>query len=116
MDDLFTPSKYPEIIIDKKRNSALNANKILSLEEYNDLMHHTHDASTLIMGSGSSNSTSNIESVINELNQTINNLSQTIESLTGRINTLENYVDNDMQLDINDDNTNTNGDVISTGG
>lgn len=98
MDNLFNlnPSKYPEIIIDKTRNSVLNANKILSLEEYNDLMHHTHDISSLIASSGG------VVPGTDELYELISRLTQRVESL-------EEYMSQDIQVVIDEDNLNTGG-------
>lgn len=102
MDDLFNlnPSKYPEIIIDKTRNSALNANKILSLEEYNDLMHHTHDISSLIASSSST---------LQDIASGTGELYELISKLTERVELLEEYVAQDIQADPDEDNLNTGG-------
>ena len=97
------PNKYPEIIVDKTRNSALNASKILSIEEYNDLMHHTHDLSTLTLSSGD-HAGDNIDYTINALYTLINNLIL-------RVETLEGYIQQDIQFQEGDPDNNSIVDV-----
>ena len=42
-------SKYPAVIIDKHPNSAIDKmQKKITVEEYYDIMHHTHNISDLI--------------------------------------------------------------------
>lgn len=93
------PNKYPEIITDKTRNSALNASKILSIEEYNDLMHHTHDLSTLILSSG--------DHAGDDMNSTINAIYTLINDLISRVEALEQYVQQDIQFQEGDPNNNS---------
>lgn len=97
------PNKYPEIIVDKTRNSALNASKILSIEEYNDLMHHTHDLSTLILSSG--------DHAGDSIDYTINALYTLINNLILRVEALEQYVQQDIQFQEGDPDNNSIVDV-----
>lgn len=97
------PNKYPEIIVDKTRNSALNASKILSIEEYNDLMHHTHDLSTLTLSSG--------DHAGDNIDYTINAIYTLINDLISRVEALEQYVQQDIQFQEGDPDNNSIVDV-----
>ena len=49
-DAVYVKNKYPEIVIDKREN-AVNGNNAtirLTVEDYVDLLHHTHKASDII--------------------------------------------------------------------
>ena len=102
-------SKYPLIVIDKRQNSPnLNRTKTLTVEEYYDLLHHTHHSSDIIGGEGGESPS------IDELINTINEMKNTITTLTARVVALENAAEDitDYDLDtpgIQDINGNTIG-------
>ena len=77
MSNKFT-SKYPRIIFDKRENSVNDGlAKKLTVEEYYDLLHHTHDLSSLI-GDGDVPISDIMES-INKLIVNVTRLEETIE-------------------------------------
>jgi hypothetical protein len=41
-------SKFPEIVIDKEKNSPINLMAKLDIDRYYDFMHHTHKTSDLV--------------------------------------------------------------------
>lgn len=78
-------SKYPEILIDKRNNSPNNTLYItLSMEQYYDLLHHTHTAESI------EGLTTSGEVIPQEVYDTIKNLQDEIKSLKERISELEN--------------------------
>lgn len=67
-------SKYPEIVIDNNPNSGVSSMTFpITIEQFYDLMHHTHKVSDIIMEGGGG---SIEEGVINEINNNINDLKQ----------------------------------------
>lgn len=78
-------SKYNEIVMDNQENSP-NSNIVvrLTLEQYYDLLHHTHKISDIIGGTNEDGSPANpqiskqieeINKKIEELNNKVNNMS-----------------------------------------
>lgn len=108
--------KYPKIIIDEEKQAINPSMKYpLTVEEYYDLLHHTHDISSLTSSDGNSEMTgdiitniTNLTTTIQELQQTIIEQNQTIINLQESIDRLNNYVDQDIQADIDNDNNNNN--------
>ena len=109
-------SKYPKIIVDTNKsthfNNALNHN--ITVEEFYDLMHHTHSLSDLIGNSGEivdgdiQVTVLNLVSTVNELKQTIETQQSVITELTEKtktqeetINRLSQQVDNIVEDDSN---------------
>lgn len=46
-------SKYPKILIDTTKQSAIpNGKHSLTVEEYYDIMHHTHNLSDIVLENG----------------------------------------------------------------
>lgn len=72
-------SKYPSIVVDKSTNSVNESlKKVMTVEEYYDLKHHTHDISSLAVSDG--NMTYNeLQTLVTEMSDIINNLNDTIE-------------------------------------
>lgn len=103
-------SKYPEIVVDRTVNSP-NDNQIvrLTLEQYYDLLHHTHNASDII-------GTIDVDEAklkelndkldeaiarVNELQQKVNsvsvqtnNLESNVTTLDTKVQTIDKYVEN----------------------
>ena len=73
---------YPEILIEKSNQSPINAVHQLTVEEYYDLMHHSHESST-----SSDNDTE--EKVTRE---EFDQLDTTVTMLTSSVNEVENRV------------------------
>lgn len=109
-------SKYPKIIYNENKQ-AINPNMgyPLTVEEYNDLLHHTHDVSTLVSSGGSdlspdvntniaiiNNNVTNLTAVVEELEEKIQEQSEAIITLQEYINTLNEYIENDIQIYVND--------------
>lgn len=73
-------SKYPRIIIDKRSNSPNDSlQKKITIEEFYDLMHHTHKISDLI-NDGGDISYEEIQSIILGLQQEIKELKAIIQT------------------------------------
>ena len=117
-------SKYPEIEIDKIPNST-NSNMTfpITIEQYYDLMHHTHKASDIIIEGQGTDQIDNI--IIDNLNTNIQELKETtekqneiivkqtksIETLTKQVKDLQDTIDSMSQDMI----TTPDGDDIITG-
>jgi TolA-binding protein len=82
-------SKYPTIVIDKSANSV-NESMVqkITVEQYYDFMHHTHDISAMTVSEGNM-SYDEMQTTINQLNQTLNGLNTTIEQQNEIIKKLE---------------------------
>lgn len=84
-------SKYNEIVMDKQENSP-NSNMVvtLTLEQYYDLLHHTHKISDIIGGTNEDGSPANPEVArqIEDINEKIEKLSIKIDnaSIGGTLN------------------------------
>lgn len=108
--------KYPKIITDDEKQAINPSMKYpLTVEEYYDLLHHTHDVSSLISGGNSemtddintniaiiNNNITNLTTTIQELQQTIIEQNQTIINIQESINSLNDYVDQDIQAEVGD--------------
>ena len=83
-------SKYPKIIVDANKsthfNNALNYN--ITIEEFYDLMHHTHSLSDLI-GNSDEIVDGDIQATVLNLANVVNELKQTIEAQQGIITELK---------------------------
>ena len=76
--NLYT-SKYPRIIVDKRANSVNDSlKKVLTIEEFYDIMHHTHPVSVLTVNEG--------EMTYNEMQNTVNNLTEKLNTYDTTIN------------------------------
>ena len=76
-------SKYPNVLIDKRGNSVNQSlQKRLTIEEYYDLVHHTHNMSDIVMdiGEGEGNNYTELMSSMSKLNDRINQLVSTVET------------------------------------
>lgn len=72
-------SKYPSIVVDKSTNSVNESlKKVMTVEEYYDLKHHTHSISSLAVDEGSM-TYNEMQTTVNELSETINNLNDIIQ-------------------------------------
>lgn len=72
-------SKYPEIIMDNNNNSPNGYTKYnLTVEQYYDLLHHTHNSSDLVGGSG--------EGGGSNISQTVSDLVKKVEALQNTVN------------------------------
>jgi hypothetical protein len=105
-------SKYPKIVIDENDNSPnSNMKKTLTIEEFYDLMHHTHNAKDIIgLNTGNNNSSSDSSNntgdnsssseEVAELKEQVKSLSMTVEDLQDKVQilteTLTSYMDNDI--------------------
>lgn len=95
-------SKFPEIVIDRKFNSPNAQTANITVEQYYDLMHHTHKASDLLGGDGSSQgggiseedkkTIQELKTKIEELTTTINEQQKLIETQNRAISSLEDSV------------------------
>ena len=112
MSNMYT-SQYAKIVTDSKINSVNESlQKKLTIEEYYDLMHHTHKITDLI-ASGNSMSYA-------EMQETILNLSSKVHELTNIVNQLSVQLDNGLSVSdwdvttpgIQDVNGNTLGDFM----
>ena len=93
MSNTYT-SSYPTIIIDKRSNSVNESlQKKITIEEYYDLMHHTHKMSSIINDidseDGTGTSFSEMQKTINELLTTVNELKTTIATQQNTIDELK---------------------------
>ena len=88
-------SKYPEIIIDKDNNSVnKDHNIVLTVEQYYDLLHHTHNTSDIIGSESSMQTISEVQENILQLKNTIASLKLSIDEIKQQLN--------DMNEDVND--------------
>lgn len=103
-------SKYSEIIIDQNPNSPNKTmQKKMSIEEYYDLMHHTHRISDLVNNTGiDSEESSSVLLAIAELKSVVEAQQNTINELKETINYLKNQIDNNA-LEVSDWDLETEG-------
>ena len=117
--------KIPEIIVSNTEDSINGGNLVykLTLEEFYDLMHHTHKASDIIIEGQGTDQIDNI--IIDNLNTNIQELKETtekqneiivkqtksIETLTKQVKDLQDTIDSMSQDMI----TTPDGDDITTG-
>lgn len=94
-------SKYPEIVIDKDPNSP-NSRMIhnLTVEQYYDLMHHTHEN----IGTGDPSA----DSTYKEILEKVNSMQGTIKTITEENNSLKQEI-NSMKNEISDIKSNSSG-------
>lgn len=93
-------SKYPTIVADKTINSVNESMiKKITVEEYYDLKHHTHNISNLAVGEGSM-SYNEMETIVNNLLETVNKYDATIQEQQNYIIELQ-QSNNTMQSTIN---------------
>ena len=93
MSNTHYTSKYPRIIMDSIGNSANESmKKTLTVEEYYDLLHHTHDAASIVNNHTGDTSYSELQTSVAETQQIVNNLKQMIEQLTTNNNDLQQTV------------------------
>lgn len=86
-------SKYPSIIIDKVSNSVNDSlQKKMTIEEYYDIMHHTHNISDLAVKEGTM-SISEMQTTINDLLADIGDLKSIIEAQKNTINELKENIE-----------------------
>ena len=115
MDKIYSAKNkntYPKIIIDKEVNFPNSNNNIKSLtvEEWNDMLHHTHDASALVFSDGQT-ITETITTIVEEniklrryLDEELVTLKQDIQDLKDNANGSLNIGDWDAETDEVDDN------------
>lgn len=86
-------SKYPLILIDKDNQSAIpTAAYYMSVEEFYDLMHHTHNIDDI---EGYSGEAPEVERQVRELTHAVAALQETVATLTETLNT---YMDQDIKI------------------
>jgi len=96
--------KFPEVKFDKQANypNAAGNIKKITVEEWNDILHHTHSVGTFVDNNGEfvdpsqdgSGSGSGISlSEFNELKESVNNIKTTVET----IHTVEEYDDTEIK-------------------
>lgn len=75
-------SKYPKILIDTTKQSAIpNGKYSLTVEEYYDIMHHTHNLSDIALENGTDGeSIITIEGKINQLDEKISDIQTLIDN------------------------------------
>ena len=100
MDQQYT-GKYPKIVTDERSNSP-NQNMYvrLTVEEYYDLLHHTHNASDIIGINNEGKVEPSNPAEIAELQSTIKTLTQTTQMLQNAINDMNKKVDKYIEEDI----------------
>jgi hypothetical protein len=90
-------SKYSEIIIDKSNNTPNNQQISLTVEQYYDLLHHTHSAEDLVTEKGS------VKATLEEMNTQINDLQQAVVDLTN-----ERIIIDDLDSESSDEDSDGN--------
>lgn len=93
--------KYPKIITDESTNSP-NQNMYvrLTVEQYYDLLHHTHNASDII-GINNEGSVEPTDSeTIQELQSTVETLTETVTTLQNAIGDISEKIDKYIEEDI----------------
>ena len=118
MSHVYT-SVYPTIIIDDRPNSVNDSmQKKITVEEYYDLMHHTHDISSLTNNNGMTydeivNTINELKSTIAEQQKIINNLSNDIANLNNEVSNMPPVSDWDVETPgIQDANGNDLGTIM----
>ena len=91
-------SKYPEIVIDKNANmgSGSHNNRMLTVEEYYDLLHHTHSISDILDDEGYS--PSEIGGLVEQMQTTITTMADTIAQANETIEALRTKVADNAQV------------------
>ena len=85
-------SKYPSIVVDKAANSVNESlKKVVTVEEYYDLRHHTHDIATLAVAEGSM-TYNEMQTTVTELLETINDLNTTVQEQNNTIQEQNNTI------------------------
>lgn len=86
-------SKYPSIVVDKSANSVNESlKKVMTVEEYYDLKHHTHSISSLSVEEGSM-SYDEMQVKVIELTNTINTLNDIVQQQTETIQEYNNTIE-----------------------
>ena len=95
-------SKYPRVVIDTKENNPNSSNMIkhLTNEEWQDILHHTHNIGDIVGGDGTTISAGEVskeefdalKSQLQSANQTINNMQTTIQQLQNANTELRNMI------------------------
>lgn len=119
MSDLNYTSIYPKIITDDKGNSVNESlAKKLTIEEYYDLLHHTHSVTDLVISGGMSYD--ELQNTVKTLSEMLNNLigivqvqQVTIDEMKAEMATIANIKDWDVTTPgIQDPEGNTLGDLM----
>lgn len=88
MSDMYT-SKYPKILIDTNTNSVNDSMlQKITVEQYYDLLHHTHDISSISIGEGSM-SYAELQSMVIALKEELDSL----KSIVGNTDEIKNSID-----------------------
>lgn len=102
-------NKYPEIIIDTDTQSANPLlKKAITVEEWNDLLHHTHKEFNSSTADGTpitDENASRILDKLDELTTLIQDQANDISDIKTRTENIEAYIEQDIQID--DGSTNT---------
>lgn len=95
MDNNVFHSKYPAIVIDRNPNSALADKMIkkLTVEEYYDLVHHTHSSLDVSDGNLNNDTINGMQTKIESLNQSISDMEDTIKAQNELIETLSTAIE-----------------------
>lgn len=106
-------SQYPKIVMDTNINSVNDSlAKKLTVEEYYDLLHHTHTVSSLIGSVGGGDvSYDGITDIVNTLSDTVNSLVNTVQIQQETINELKSQINSLIHVKDWDVNTPGNQDV-----
>jgi hypothetical protein len=97
MNNMHT-SKYPAIIVDSRGNSVNESLQMrLTIEQYYDLTHHTHDISSLAIGENAM-TYEQMQEQISTLNNTVETQQNTINELTESIKALKELIKNSIPL------------------
>ena len=95
-------SEYPEIIIDNNIQSVNPLmKKTITVEEWNDLLHHTHEEFSNNIG-GTPITDENAERIINKLDELttlIQDQANDISDIKTRTENIEAYIEQDIQID-----------------
>lgn len=105
-------SQYPKIITDKMGNSVNEGlKKIVTIEEWYDVTHHTHDISTLSVSSEDGITYDDLVGMVNELSNTVTSLQNAVKTLTEEMNNMTSVKDWDLDTPGNQD---ANGNDLGT--
>jgi seryl-tRNA synthetase len=89
-------SEYPEIVIDQTTNSPNSNMSIrLTVEQYHDLLHHTHKVVDLVGNDkvASTEDVAELKESSTKLSESISTLESKLEELSNKLNT---YIENDI--------------------
>ena len=88
-------SKYPEIVVDKNPNSIIADKMIkkLTVEEYYDIMHHTHTSSDITGGEEAGATITQMQTKVEELNTLVTEMETVIQTQDEAIKTLEKTIE-----------------------